>query len=395
MKVIQLNSTCSGSTGKIATEISKTLTENGVENYLFFSEGLPSVKNASKIGSPTISFLNKVFSHIGGGYGFTDFFNTRLLIKKIDAIKPDVVHIHNIHNHAYNLAKLFRYLNKENIKIVWTFHDCWAFTGGCTYFDYVNCNKWKTRCNKCPQLKTYSEFFDSSARNYERKKRCFRKRMTIICPSLWMKSLVESSFLKNNKIVTLNNGIDSESYSYSKEKADLFALKHNIKPTSKVILSVAYSFTARKGVNDIPKIAERMGDDCVFVLIGHFPKKIKFTDNVLCISRTENVEELIGAYSRADVLLNTTYEDNYPAVNLEAVACGLPVITYDSGGSKESMFRFGEVVERGNIAKVIDAIHRVINNGKDAYTKPDYSFFDSKRICTKILDIYNDVLSME
>lgn len=390
MKVVQINATSSGSTGKIARDISFTLAKSGIENYFIFSQGSPKSNSEIKIGNPIITFFNNCLSHITGKYGFVDYFNTRALLKKIDRINPNIVHIHNIHSHVFNLSKLINHLKDKNIKVVWTFHDCWAYTGGCTYFDFTNCQKWKTECCSCPQKSKFSLLFDASRDNFRKKVACLNKNIVIVCPSLWMQNLVKMSFLKNQNSVVINNGIDSQIYRFDHLKAHNFATKYRIDITKKIVLSVAFSFTKRKGVDDIFDIARRMGSDYLFVLIGELPKKKKILENMLHISRTDNQDELVGAYSLANVFLNTTYEDNYPTVHLEALSCNLPIVTYDSGGSKESMFGFGKIVEKGNISAAIDAIISVINSGKQSFNKPRIELIESKKVYLELLELYTN-----
>lgn len=256
----------------------------------------------------------------------------------------------------------------------WTLHDCWAFTGHCSHFDFVGCEKWKTGCHHCPQKKNYpkSLFLDQSKRNWEEKKRLFTSisNMTIVTPSHWLAGLVNESFLSKYPVKVIHNGIDLEVF---KPTQTTWKRDHGI--TKPVVLACSFDWNERKGYNDVLKLAELL-PEYQFVVVGISEKQVKTLPRyIIGIQRTDSVQELVKIYSIADVFINTTYEDNYPTVNLEAIACGTPVITYDTGGSQETIKDsfLGSTVPKGDISSMLEMIQKNINE----HIKRDNQFVDS------------------
>lgn len=356
MKIAQINTVCSeGSTGKIAVAVSKLLNENNLENYILYSSGINDYKLGIKYTSDKYIKLQTLYSRIFGNYGFEAKLAAKKLINELERINPDVIHIHNIHSHNCNLEILFKYIKEKNIKTYWTFHDCWAFTGYCTHFDMMGCEKWKTECNNCVQYRYFSWFFDRSKYLFNKKKQLLLgMNLTIITPSEWMAGLVKQSFLKDYPIKVINNGIDLNIFKPTKSN---FRKKYNLKDKY-IILGVAFGWGKRKGLDVFIELSKRLDDNFQIVLVGtndNIDKQL--TEKIISIHRTENQTELAEIYTAADLFVNPTREENYPTVNMESVACGTPVITFDTGGSKEILNNLcGSVVPKDDI----DAMYREI-----------------------------------
>lgn len=302
--------------------------------------------------------LHGIYTRITDKTGFASKKVTRALINKLQQIEPDIIHLHNIHGYYLNIELLFNYIRNNNIKVVWTLHDCWAFTGHCAYFDMVGCEKWKTGCHDCEQKKTYpsSLIKDNSYWNWEKKRSLFTNlNITLVTPCKWLKNIVKQSFLKEYPVEVIYNGIDLNTF--HPEKTD-FEEKYNLQGKY-VILGVASEWTERKGLKDFLKL-EEMLDRIKYkiVLVGLTQKQIKeLPDSIVGIERTQNVQELVGIYTRANVFFNPTYEDNFPTTNLEAIACGTPVITYNTGGSPETISeKTGVIFEKGDLKSVFQWI---------------------------------------
>ena len=357
MKIVQINVTCgSGSTGKICVDVSKLLTEKGIENYILYSSGHSDYPLGIKHTSDKYIKLQALKSRMFGNYGFNSKKATKNLMAQLEKIKPDIVHLHNLHGHNVNLETLFKYFNKNpQIKLFWTFHDCWAFTGYCPHFDMVGCDKWKTGCNSCMQKKYYSWFFDKSTRLYEKKRKLFTGLdLTIITPSRWLGDLVKESFLKDYPVKVINNGIELEIF---KSTESDFREKYGLE-NKKIVLGVAFGWGERKGLDVFVELAKRLPSDYQIVLVGTNDGVDKLLpNNIISIHRTSNQRELAEIYTAADVLANPTREENYPTVNMEALACGTPVVTFKTGGSPEILDeKTGIVVEKNNIDSFEKAI---------------------------------------
>lgn len=362
MKILQINGVCGiKSTGRICTDLAEVLKENGHECLIAYGrETVPEKYNsvAFRIGTDNDVKLHGLKARLFDAAGFGSKQTTERFVEKIREYDPDIIHLHNIHGYYINIEVLFKYLKECGKPIVWTLHDCWAFTGHCSYFTAVDCSRWKTGCFGCPQKQKYpsSFFLDRSKQNWIKKKELFTsvKNMTVVTPSKWLAELVEKSFLGKFPVKVINNGIDTEVF---KPTYGDFRTAHRLE-NKKIILGVASIWGKRKGLDDFIKLAGLIDDNYVIVLVGVTEKqKNTLPCNIIGISRTNNTAELAEIYTAANVFFNPTYEDNYPTVNLEAQACGTPVITYKTGGSPESTDPCG-VLPQGDVNGAIKLIEK-------------------------------------
>ncbi len=372
MRVLQINTTVnSGSHGRIAEQIGLALIEAGHESYIAAAyTARPSRSQIIKTGFDLDRKLHGLQTRIFDRHGFGSGASTRKLINHIKDIDPDIIHLHNIHGYYLNIRYLFDYLGLANKPVVWTFHDCWPFTGHCSYFDAVNCFKWKTGCYSCPNKHGYprSYFFDNSRKNYRDKKELFTSVpcVMLVAPSQWMARHLGNSFLKDNEIMVIHNGIDIDNF----KPANSDFLKEKYKIKGKYILGVANIWDKRKGLDDLIKLSSMIQSELQIVLVGLNRNQAgMLPDGIKSISRTENIDELAAIYSGAHAFVNPTYVDNFPTTNIEALACGTPVITYNTGGSPEAIDEnTGIAVNRGDIGGLISAVKEVLENGKNHYT---------------------------
>jgi len=377
MKVLLINSMSGkGSTGRIVDSIAELLIANGHEASIAYGLESSANPNAIKFGTKSEQFIHKVISHAFDMQGLGSQIATRKLIKYIKEFKPDVVNLHNIHGNYLNYLALFKYLSATNIEVVWTLHDCWSFTGHCPHFAFCGCEKWRTECYKCPQLWMYpkSDFWDGSKRNFRLKKKyfqCLQNRLHIITVSSWLKNLAEQSILKNSTFEVFNNGIDLNVFRpFSKDEVVSVKNKYSL-PDKRIIIAVASPWSKRKGLDDLVKLNGIIdhSDSCLLIVGLDEAQIATMPSDLVAIPRTENVEELAKLYSLSSALVNPTYEDSFPTVNLEALACGTPIVTYNTGGSPEAITTdTGVVVEQGNVAELADALKQVITS-ENKYTR--------------------------
>lgn len=361
-KILQINTVCGvGSTGRIAKDIGQLIEKDDMESYIAYGYGKCSDKNAIKIGTKLEYYTHNLLSRLTGRQGRYSYFATRRFLKKLDKIKPDVIHLHNIHGNYINYPLLFKYINKNQIPIIWTLHDCWSYTGKCVHYDYIKCEKWKNECKNCKQLREYpkSYFFDFSKNEYIKKKDTFTSitNMHIITPSEWLAREVEKSFLQRYPIQVIRNGIDLSKF---KKVDSNFRKKYNIEGKF-IVLGVASEWTKRKGADTFIELSKALNTNYQIVMVGLTEKqKNNFPDNIIKINKTNSIQELVEIYSSANVFVNPTLEDNFPTTNIEALACGLPVITYNTGGSVEAVNgNCGIIIEKENINQLVDAIENV------------------------------------
>lgn len=363
MKIVQINTTCgAGSTGRICVAVSELLTQNGVENYVLYASGHSNYSLGKKYMSDRDVKIQALKSRISGNYGFQSKRATKRLIAELERIAPDIVHLHNLHGHNVHLGELFAYLKAKRIKVFWTFHDCWAFTAYCPYYDITECNKWRTGCHDCPVRTHYSWFVDRSRVLYAQKKQLFTgMELTIITPSNWLADQVRQSFLKDYPVKVISNGIDLSVF--SKRKSD-FRVRYGIEDKY-MLLGVAFNWGPRKGLDVFIRLAKRL-DPAKFqiVLVGtnHAVDK-QLPSNIISIHRTASQTELAEIYTAADLFVNPTREEVLGLTNLEAQACGTPVVTFCTGGSPECVGEHsGVVVARNDENALYNAIMEIQQN---------------------------------
>lgn len=380
MKVFQINSVCGiRSTGRICTDIADILKEQGHECRIAYGRETVPEKyrdTAVRIGSDFGVKINALKARLLDNEGFNAKQATEKLVALMKDYNPDVIHLHNVHGYYLNLPELFTYLASANKPVVWTLHDCWAFTGHCSYFDFIGCDKWRTGCVRCPQKKAYpaSYLADCSMSNWKKKKDLFTsvQNMTLVTPSEWLAGLVKQSFLGKYPVKVIRNGVDTTVF---KPTYGNFRNANHLE-NQKIVLGVASVWDKRKGLDDFIKLSEMLDSTYSVVLVGISEKqKRRLPEGIIGITRTNNTTQLAEIYTAADVFVNPTYEDNYPTVNLEAQACGTPVITYNTGGSPESV-NADAVVAKGNLNGILARIKtcntlgvRTLPEKKEQYKK--------------------------
>lgn len=369
MKIAQINMIPYGSTGKIMLQIAAAAREAGhtVRTY----STIPYDKQEKPISCPPNHFVwgdmaeNRRHYYLGSILGRNGCYSrkgTQQLIDDLKAFQPDVVHLHNLHKFCINLPMLFSYLKESGVRVIWTLHDCWAFTGNCPYFTMVGCDKWKTGCHDCPQLDIYPRSrIDNTKRMYAQKKRWFSglRDMTIVTPSKWLSGLVKQSFLKDYPVKVIHNGIDLSMFHPTQSD---FREKHNIPKEKTVLLGVSFGWGKRKGLDVFTSLSERLNpEQYQIVLVGTSDATDQILPkNILSIHRTQNQTELAEIYTAADLFVNPTREENYPTVNMEAIACGTPVLTFRTGGSPEIPDETcGSVVACDDLNAMEDEIRRI------------------------------------
>jgi putative colanic acid biosynthesis glycosyltransferase len=401
LKVLQINTSVNlGSTGRIAEDLGRVLISEGHESYIGYGrKAYCSESETVKIGYKIDQAIHVVQSRIFDRHGFSSTRATSDFINQIEKIDPDVIHLHNIHGYYLNISVLFNYLKEKKKPVIWTLHDCWPFTGHCTYFDAVNCFKWHARCYDCPNKKGYpaSWFLDNSSINYIDKKRIFSdlENLTLVTPSQWLANHLRNSFLGNYNIRIINNGIDLDSFKpvYNDR------LSKSLNITGRYILGVASIWDRRKGLDDFVKLRKLLPTDIKIVLVGLKTRQIsELPDGILGISRTRDVAELVLFYSQASAFINPTYVDNFPTTNIESIACGTPVITYDAGGSPEAINEdTGFVVPKGDNEGLANAIYTVFEREKEVYSahcrKRAEDLFDRDDRALDYLKLYQDALN--
>lgn len=357
-KILFVNIVPNGSTGTICKNLYKAAEKQGHECYFAYGRGqdLEGFRTI-RIGSKKDVYEHVIKSRFFDSCGFESKTATKRFLRQIDDIQPDIIHLHNLHGYYINIEMLFQYLKMHSaIKVIWTLHDCWPFTGHCAHFQYEKCEKWKTGCYDCVRTHMYPQsFVDRSPHNYEVKKQLLNgvPDMELITPSQWLADLVKQSFLQNYFVSVIHNAIDPNIF----HPTPSTILEDHGLSGKRVILGVASPWKQRKGFESFISLASKVSDRYHFVMIGvSDEEKKKLPSNILGLSRTENQQELAKWYTAAYVYFNPTLEDNYPTTNLEAVSCGTPVLTFDTGGCKEAMLGYGLVVDNTIDEQLLDSV---------------------------------------
>ena len=300
---MQINGGAKGSTGKIMMGIAEVARAQGHE-VMCASPITTTNRDAGedcgyyRIGTFNSRRLNVALARITGFNGCFAWFETYKLLKKIDEFKPDIIHLHNLHDSYINLPMLFSYIKKHNVPTVWTLHDCWAFTGQCPYFTIVKCDKWKAGCHNCPQYKEYTaSLYDNTKKMWQLKKKWFTgvKNMTIVTPSRWLARLAQESYLKEYSIQVLNNGIDLNVF---KPTQSNFRERYEIPAEEHIILGVSFAWGYRKGLDCFVEMAEKLGEQYQIVLVGTDDEiDLHLQLNILSIPRTQKLKGLESVFS--------------------------------------------------------------------------------------------------
>lgn len=393
-KLLQINCCLNLSTGKIAQQIGEAAMADGWESWIAYSGRDPydkSTSNVIRVGNFTDACIHYAGQRLFDCEGLGSTYYTKQLVQKIEEIKPDIVLLHNIHDHWLNYPILFSCFIKMQVPVIWTQHDCWAFTGGCMYFDMLNCDRWKDGCKNCPDNRVLIK--NQASRNLSLKTQYLSriKDLIFVPVSDWIGNMIRESFQKDRRIITIHNGVDLSKFKpmFSKPQDGEFR-----------ILGVASTWDARKGLDDFVRLRKLLPDNYIITLVGLSADQLKkLPHGIDGLSRTDGVEELAKLYSEADVYVNTTYSDNFPTVNLEALACGTPVITYKTGGSPEAIDEnTGAVVEQGDI----DALCKKIQEFKTIGFKQQHTIdcrkraeenFDKDKCFTKYIDLFNELIN--
>lgn len=338
--ILYINTVDYGSTGNIIKQMSAAAEFSGYKTCSAIAgqkEGNDE-RNYLIVSSYTVRRINEIFDKLFSIRGYDSFLSTLVFLRKLERINPRIIHLHNLHSNYINLPLLFRYIKKRNIKTIWTLHDCWAFTGRCPHFVALSCEKWKDGCNKCDYpLDSYPVAkYDRSAFMWKKKKKWFTdvKDMTIVTPSKWLEGQVKQSFLKCYPTKVIANGIDLSIFRRTKND---FRQKHCIPEDKYIVLGIAFSWSNKKGLDCFIELSSRLdSSQYTIVLVGTDADiDLLLPPNIISVHKTKSQQELAGIYSATDVFVNPTRQEVLGLVNLEALACGTPVITFNSGGSPE------------------------------------------------------------
>jgi len=398
--LLQINSVAGcGSTGGIVSGLARLAAGAGWNSLIAYGRGTGSDElQAVRVGTDCDVRRHGVVTRLFDRHGLGSRTATERFITRMEQVRPDLIHLHNLHGYYLNIRVLFEWLSTRDIPVVWTFHDCWPMTGHCSHFDHIGCEKWKTVCRQCPQTGRYpaSILLDRSEKNFRLKRVLFTsvKRMTIVPVSRWLNGVVGQSFLGDVPRKVIYNGVDTGLY----KPAESSDVRRKFGVDGKfIILGAAGKWDDRKGLFDFIELAGRTGPDVAIILAGLNRRQLKnLPANVTGTGRLGSLEELAGLYSAADVYLNLSAEETFGLTTAEALACGTPVVVYNATASPELVSpETGIVVEKGDISGLLNAVGIIRNNGKTAYSaacrQRALDFFNRDRMLSEYLELYESV----
>lgn len=399
VKIVSINLGLLGSTGKIMYRISELVEQNGGQALMIYPtlpQNFTERDQDLKLKGTINRKINSLLEKLTGYYGCFSFRNTRRIIKYLEKTSPDIIHLHNIHMMKLNHRMLFSYIKKKNISVVWTLHDCWSFTGKCAHFTMIQCEKWRDGCEHCPQYRSYpATYVDKTKALWKWKREWFTgvNDMTLITPSQWLADLVKQSFLREYPIQVIHNGIDLTIF---KPTDSDFRVKYGV-GFKYIVLGVAFGWDKRKGLDVFIDLAKRLDNDKYqIVLVGTNDNVDKqLPSNIISIHKTNNQQELAAIYSTSNVFMNPTREEVLGMVNAEALACGLPIVTFNTGGCPEIVDKTcGSIVACDDNEMMFSEVVRICEQrpySKEACLKRAKSF-DANRKFAEYLDIYKRMM---
>lgn len=394
MRVYQINVVCgTGSTGRIAADISRAVEEAGGRCRIAYGRGkAPDDVDSFRISNRIDLYYHAFMTRLTDRHGLYSKHATKRLLRDIQTYNPDVIHLHNIHGYYLNYEMLFGFLKKYGKPVVWTLHDCWAFTGHCSHFSAVGCNQWEKKCKNCCQLKQYPacSMKGNVQNNFYRKKTAFSNmsNVRILVPSQWLEDIVKRSFLGSYPIEVLYNYVDTDLFRPTEGK---FRERYHLQ-NKKIVLGVANIWNERKGFYEMLELAQRLGESYAVVMVGLNKKQLKeLPEGVIGLEQTSNTRELADIYSAADVYVNLSIEETFGLTTVEAIACGTPAIVYKGTACEEIARKTGGIVIDSDMDELVKAIQSTSNKiavlDKRLYTKETYM--------RKIHDIYKEMKALQ
>jgi glycosyltransferase involved in cell wall biosynthesis len=401
MKILQINSIYEKfSTGRSTKELHEALLEKGYESYVASPKLFSLNTNSYKIGNKLDWKIHALFSRIFGKQAYYSNHATKKLIKYVEKIKPDVIHLRNLHSNYINLQHLLSYIAKTKIPVVITLHDCWFYTGKCMYYIEQNCDKWKEKCGNCPakHFGNNSWFFDFSSKMLKDKELLFNTipNLAVIGVSNWVTEDAKKSILKNAQIIKcIYNWIDLNMF----KPKDTSSLKKEMKLENKfIILGISMNWTSAKGINVFNELAHILPDDCQIVLVGddsmvkNKNKKIKF------IGTINDVNKLSELYTMADVFVNPSIQETFGKTTAEALSCGTPVVAYNSTATPELIGtdeKCGYLLKDNDPKLYLEKILEIKLKTKSEYSKNARAraekLFSYKKNVNEYISIYNEI----
>lgn len=383
-----------GGAAKISWEIKSALENRGYEVSMFVAD--------KRSNDPKVKIIprQKWRKVLGFLLSIDDLLKTDWILKTKEFREADIIHCHNLHGRFFNLATLQKMSKLK--PVVWTLHDEWAITPhcACTFEE----KRIKNGLFVCSSISFPPRLLWNNTKYLSwRKNRIYQNsKLNIVTPSNWLRERVQKTTLKNQKIEIIHNGVDTKIFypRNQKDSRERLGLPHD----KKIVLFVADSSKENpwKGWSYAEKIIEKYSDreDILFLNIGNH-SEMKDLKNLKFIKHLNSSEIMSLYYNSADIFLFTSIAENFPLVVLEALACGLPVVSFDVGGVKEVLVsgENGYLAEYKNMNSLSSGIEYILSLDEDKLEKMKKEssskireFFGVEKMTKKYLSLYEDLI---
>ncbi|MCE5344313.1 MAG: glycosyltransferase [Eubacteriales bacterium] len=406
MRVAHINVTSGLSTGRVATGIGEVLEDLGHKALLCYSRGYPPENIPGfRIGNTVDMWLHALGARLWDRAGFFSRGATRRLVRQLRLYKPDIVHLHNLHGYYLDIRTLFGYLAEAGVPVVWTLHDCWAFTGHCAYYTIAECDRFTLGCGHCPQLSAYPAalWVDQSTRNWQQKRAAYAAvpNLMLVTPSVWLGREARRSFLGKRAIRVIPNGIDLTQFRPCDEPELLSDVvkRYGLKELAgkHMLLSVASTWDERKGLTDLVELSKRLREDMMIVVLGLTERQRgELPATMLGLGSTQNIRELRALYAAADVCMSLSHEETQGMTLLEALACGTQVLCYDATALPETVTPdVGEVVPEDDLTAAAAACARLCDQPKSPLScRARAMEYEKRGQYTQYVGLYQELLGI-
>lgn len=398
MKVLQINATYGySSTGLIVKDIGDTLVATGNEAFFAYQSARGEIENGYPVGNRLDRKVHALLCRVFGRQGYYSRSATKKLINHIEEIKPDVVHLHNLHSNFVHVNMLLQYLAKNDVPTVITMHDCWFFTGKCFHYADIGCERYKSGCGRCPKKKAppASMLFDSTASVLRDRDKLLHAipRLKVVGCSEWVCNEAKKGIMKDLELMPIRNGVDTNVF----KPYDKTAVKRELNLEDKfVIMGMANKWLLPSNVEFLNKMKSHLAENDRIVLVGCTEQQmsaLQSEEKIIAVGFVKGREALAKYYAAANVFVNVTHADTLPTVNMESICCGTPVVTYDSCGSPEIVLEgCGYVVPEGDVDGIVEKIKNVKSNVLRSVEAIGKANFDKTVCYRKYVELYKDIV---
>ena len=410
MKILHINCADYGSTGKIIDAITYYASKYGDNSFLCCANKKAEHNNGLEVIRTSYNhqagLIKRLISPFGIRYGFSPY-STHKIIRKINELKPDIIHIHSVNRYMVNLYRLLDFIGRKKIPTIITNHAEFFYTGNCAHaFD---CDRWKTGCGKCPNLylATGSILFDCTHYSWKRMYKSLHNadHTIMVSVSPWVSARAERSPIceKNKKFVILN-GIDTDTFTFFRnnfETRKALGISNEKKVLIYVTANFSNSDTDIKGGKYILELADKLkNSNIIFVVVGPCNINFEIPSNIKLIGTVYDQNYLSKLYSMADLTVITSRRETYSMPVAESLCCGTPVVGFEAGGPESiAIEEYSQFIEYGNVEKMKNVILEWLNKKQtlncELISETAKTIYDATTMASQYYELYKYAIERE